>query len=70
MGMALGCMGMSLRDFLSLYIEEFEACVRAWNEREDTRERMAWERTRTAAAIVAQPHCKKRLTPRMLSPMP
>lgn len=30
----------------------------------------AWERARIVAAIAIQPHCKKRITPRQLLPLP
>lgn len=32
--------------------------------------REAWERARTVAAIIIQPHVKKKLTPRQLLPLP
>ena len=30
----------------------------------------AWERARTIAAIIIQPHVKKRITPKQLLPLP
>lgn len=32
--------------------------------------REAWERARTVAAIIIQPHVKKRITPKQLLPLP
>lgn len=32
--------------------------------------RDAWERTRTAAAIIIQPHVKNKITPKQLLPLP
>lgn len=36
----------------------------------DGQYRDAWERARTVAAIVIQPHLKKKITPQQLLPLP
>lgn len=59
-------MGLSVADFDRLTPEEFNAIVDAGQQRE----RDAWERARTVAAIVVQPHVRRRLTPHQLLPLP
>lgn len=49
---------------------EFDAISKAWNEECERRERGAWERLRTLAAITIQPHLTKKITPRKLLPLP
>lgn len=61
---------MSRRDFEASTPGEFEAICRAYHEAEESRMRESWERTRMLAAIVIQPHVKKRVTPRELLPFP
>lgn len=41
-----------------------------WEEARLSRRREKWERTRTLAAIVIQPHCRKAIDPRRLLPLP
>lgn len=36
----------------------------------EAQNRDAWERARTIAAIIIQPHVKKKLSPKQLLPMP
>ena len=36
----------------------------------ENRQREAWERARTVAAICIQPHVRKKITPRQLLPLP
>jgi hypothetical protein len=36
----------------------------------EPQERMEWERMRLLAAITIQPHCKKKMTPERLLPLP
>ncbi len=70
LGIAVGCVGLSLDDFCRLYFEEFESVCKAWREMNDNQERQAWERTRILAAISIQPHVKKKITPKQLIPLP
>lgn len=70
MGVAVGCVGMSLDDFCALDFDEFEAVTRAWTEMRESQERQEWERMRMLATIGIQPHAKKKLTPAQLLPFP
>lgn len=70
MGLAVGCIGMSLSDFCACDFDEFAGICRAWHEMGEARSRDSWERMRTLASIAIQPHVRKRLTPRQLLPLP
>lgn len=70
MGIAVGCVGMSRRDFCECYFDEFESIFNAWHDMREGRQRDAWERVRTLGAICIQPHIKNRVTPQKLLPMP
>lgn len=70
MGIALGCIGLSLDDFFALTPEEFCSVCKAWQETRDALYRDSWERTRTHATILVQPHTKKQITARQLLPLP
>lgn len=60
MGLAVGAMGMSLRDFCSLTPEEFRAVVDEW---QSVRVRQPWEQTRLLACCLLQPWSRKTLRP-------
>lgn len=68
--MAVGCAGMGVADFCLCTPREFAAILRAWREEREGRERAAWERMRLLAAITVQPHCKKKVAPARLLPLP
>lgn len=70
MGVALGCIGLSLDDFLSLEVDEFEHICRAWHDMTEGREHSRWERARMAAAITIQPHVRRSVRPDKLLPFP
>lgn len=70
MGIAVGCIGMSHDDFCKCTFGEFESICKAWREMTEGQNRDAWERARTVAAIVIQPHVKKKISPRQLLPLP
>lgn len=61
---------MSHDDFCKCTFDEFESICKVWREMNENRYRDAWERARTVAAIVIQPHVKKKITPRQLLPLP
>lgn len=61
MGVAVGCIGLSLSDFCALTPSEFSATHQKWLEAQDLRERRAWERTRMLATCAVQPYSKKKL---------
>lgn len=70
--MAVGCIGMSHDDFCKCTFGEFESICKAWREMTEGQNRDAWERARTVAAIVIQPHLKKgsKITAKQLLPLP
>lgn len=72
LGMAVGCIGMSHDDFCKCTFGEFEIICKAWREMTGRESREVWERARTIATILIQPHVKKRnkVTPRQLLLMP
>ena len=70
MGHALGVLRLSLSDFCQLSPAEFAQVCRKHRESEEEQERMEWERMRLLAAITIQPHCKKKITPERLLPLP
>lgn len=61
---------MSFDDFCKCTLDELGDICNAWNEMQENRHRDAWERARTVAAIVIQPHVKKRMIPQQLMPLP
>lgn len=66
----MGCMGMTHDEFCKCTFPEFESIYKAWHEMEESRYRSAWERGRTLATIIIQPHLSKKITPRQLLPLP
>lgn len=70
--MAVGCIGMSHDDFCKCTFGEFESICKAWREMTERESREAWERARTIAAILIQPHVKKgnKVTPQQLISLP
>ena len=60
LGMAVGCIGLSHDDFCKCTFEEFESICKAWSDMTEGQNHEAWERARTIAAIIIQPHVKKR----------
>lgn len=61
---------MSHDDFCKCTFGEFESICKAWREMTEGQNRDAWERARTIAAIIIQPHVKKKITPKQLLPLP
>jgi hypothetical protein len=61
MGLATGCVGMSLTDFERCTPSEFRAVWKAWQERETQRERRSWEQTRAVCVTLLQPYSKRAL---------
>lgn len=66
----MGCMHMSLADFMALRPEEFTAAADAWQRLQDADVRRSWEIARTVAAILIQPHVRRRITAQKLLPLP
>ncbi len=61
MGIALGCIGMNLRDFERCTPSEFKAVYDCWKSREESSERGKWERVRMQCLCSLQPYSKKSL---------
>ena len=57
----MGCMGMSRDDFCRCTPSEFRLTWEAWSEREERRERSAWERARMECLCMLQPYSKNKL---------
>ena len=70
LGVAMGCMHMSLDDFQTLRPAEFIAAADAWQSSQDADVRRSWEIARTVAAILLQPHARRRLTGRSVLQLP
>lgn len=68
--MAVGCIGMSVPDFEHATPGEFTAILAQWREHNERREQAEWERMRLLATMVMQPHCKGRLKPEKILPLP
>ena len=63
LGIAMGCIGMSMDDFCRCTPSEFYAAYEAWNEMQTSRERGRWERIRMQCLCSMQPYSKSKLTP-------
>lgn len=61
MGIALGCIGMSMQDFERCTPSEFKAIFDAWNRGRERLERSEWERVRMSCLCALQPYSKKKL---------
>ena len=61
-GLALGCIGMSLNDFSRCTPEEFRSIFDNWHERQESQIKESWEQIRIICLCVLQPHSKKTLS--------
>lgn len=61
MGIAMGCIGMSMQDFCQCTPSEFMSIYKAWIKSREQTERNAWERARISCLCSLQPYSKKRL---------
>lgn len=61
---------MATGEWEAMSLDEFEAVWRAHVDERERIERGEWERMRMLAAIVVQPHCKRKITARQLLPFP
>jgi len=66
----MGRIGMSYSDFCSLHPDEFAKVYEHYMDKEQQRLHDSWERMRTHACIVVQPHCKKKMEPKKMLPFP
>jgi len=63
MGIGMGCLGMSLRDFERCTPFEFHSVFEAWSKHAEMRDRSEWEKTRYLCMCILQPYSKKKLRP-------
>ena len=70
MGIAMGCVGMSLRDFDLCSPLEFEEIVEQWKRGQDAHMQASWEQARFVAMASLQPFCKKSLKPSDITVFP
>lgn len=63
MGIAMGCLGMSLRDFERCTPFEFQSIFDAWSRRLEGAEHAEWDRIRYMCMCILQPYSKKKLRP-------
>lgn len=68
--MALGCIHLSYDDFCRLTPVEFEHVYKEYRDKLEIDRKDDWARMRMLAAIVVQPHLKKKITPQQLLPFP
>lgn len=61
---------MSLREWLTLTPEEWQAIAQAYADNRQAWQHEAWERMRILATITIQPHVRNHLTPASLLPFP
>lgn len=61
---------MSLREWLTLTPDEWQAIAEAYADNRQALQHEAWERMRILATITIQPHVKNHLTPASLLPFP
>lgn len=61
MGLAMGCVGMSLDDFRCCTPFEFSAIFEAWQQKEEYTEHRSWDQARFLACSILQPYSKTRL---------
>ena len=57
--MGLGCLGLTPSVFYDMDFIDFHLAMEGWNEAEEQRQQMEWERTRWLAATMLAPHGKK-----------
>lgn len=64
LGIAMGCMGMSMDDFCRCTPSEYYAAYEAWHDAVDAAERGKWERVRMQCLCILQPYSKDKLKAR------
>lgn len=63
MGLATGCIGMSLTDFERCTPSQFYAIADAWQHHQQSQQQAQWEQVRTLALCILQPHTTEHLKP-------
>jgi len=70
MGIAMGCMGMSMDDFCRCTPSEFYEVYESWGDMRTMDERARWERARMQCLCSLQPYSKSRLRPQDIMQFP
>ena len=70
MGIAMGCMGMSMDDFCRCTPSEFYEVYESWGDMRTMDERARWERARMQCLCFLQPYSKSRLRPQDIMQFP
>ena len=70
LGIALSCLNLSYDDFCRLTPVEFENVYKVYQDKREADYKDEWARMRMLAAIVIQPHLKRKVTPEKLLPFP
>ena len=70
LGMAVGCIGMSRRDFEQCTPSEFAEVAERWHAQQQFQEQSEWERARWTGMCILQPWSKKTLKPRDIATFP
>ena len=60
MGLAMGCVGMSLGDFCRLTPSEFTEVFSRWQQHEEYSQRRSWDQARFLACSILQPYSSKK----------
>lgn len=69
-GVAVGCIGLSMDDLRRLTISEFETVVKHWTNERQRQHREEWEGMRLLATIIIQPHVRRKIAAKKLLPLP
>lgn len=70
MGVALGCIGMSMKDFEQCTPSEFYSIFEKWKEIKAVETRSSWQRTRILLIGLLQPWSKYSLDAHEVLPLP
>lgn len=62
LGIALGCVGMSMDDFCRCTPSEFHEVYVCWHDHSERLDREMWERSRMECLCMLQPHSKQGLS--------
>jgi len=61
LGIAMGCIGMSLQDFDQCTPLEFEKIYEKWQKKQQKKMQNSWEQTRQLAMCMLQPYAQRAL---------
>ncbi len=69
LGIATGCVGMSISDFERCTPSEFTSIATRWRSMRDQDRKDRWERMRTLATVFLAPWTRKKLNPKEVIPL-